>query len=70
MANLIEFNYDLKIIAHQEKSSKNGRTIVLVSTEKVSMKTGSNISFNIAAHDHHIFDPGSCVALSHGGLAA
>ncbi len=47
-----------------------GRTIVLVSTEKVSMKTGADISLRIAAQDLHIFDAESGVALSHGGVAA
>lgn len=47
-----------------------GRTIVSVSTEKVTLKTGVDISLNIGAHDLHIFDPESGEALSHGGVAA
>jgi multiple sugar transport system ATP-binding protein len=44
-----------------------GRTVVSVSHERVSQKTGSEIELNVAAGDLHLFDAASGNAIAHGG---
>jgi multiple sugar transport system ATP-binding protein len=45
-----------------------GRTVVSVSHDKVSEKSGSDIALSMNAGDLHIFDPDSGAALAHGGI--
>jgi multiple sugar transport system ATP-binding protein len=47
-----------------------GRTVVSVSQERVSLAPGSDVSLNVAARDLHLFDPGSGMAIAHGGSLA
>lgn len=47
-----------------------GRTVVSVSQERVSRRTGSDVSLNVAARDLHLFDPATGRAIAHGGTLA
>ena len=46
------------------------RTVVSVSHERVSLKTGSEVELNVAAGDLHLFDAASCNAIAHGSSPA
>lgn len=47
-----------------------GHTVVSVSQERVSRAPGSDVSLNVEAHDLHLFDPASGMAIAHGGALA
>jgi multiple sugar transport system ATP-binding protein len=47
-----------------------GRTVVSVSHERVSLKTGSEVALNVAAGDLHLFDAASGNAIAHGSAPA
>lgn len=47
-----------------------GRTVVSVSQERVSQAAGSDVSLAVAAQDLHLFDPGTGMAIAHGGRLA
>ena len=47
-----------------------GRTVVSVTHDRVTAKTGSDIELHLAAADLHLFDPASGAALAHGGRLA
>jgi multiple sugar transport system ATP-binding protein len=47
-----------------------GRTVVSASQERVALLPGSDVSLRVAAHDLHLFEPESGMAIAHGGTPA
>jgi multiple sugar transport system ATP-binding protein len=47
-----------------------GRTVVSIAHEMVKAKTGSDVQLNVAAHDLHIFNPDTGLAIAHGAVPA
>ncbi len=48
----------------------DGRTFVSVAHERITRKTGGDVSLSVAAADLHLFDPQTGRAIAHGGSLA